>query len=394
MIDYRPFYPLNINLHYLQNLADWHFVREWPRQGTMVLWSGEFVKPSRITEMVTRLRDLMPNPMICILHPQPAYQQDPIRLPSDIGLHMIDLDKVQFYFEMFHWRSISLNPAWNPNTGRFLHTVGKCDKSWRILLLHALWRQGLLEHCDLSLYMDDALRTTCRKLLPDIGDEEYQHFTEECQLRLDPIQPIMGSAGSFHYDAYPFDDGLFRRTSFRLLNETITHDQVTLSEKTVITMANQHPFIMSSLPGTLQQLKRQGYRTFEKYLVCPEYDLETDHNKRRRMILENIRHWLSSINMYADDMQHDIEHNYQLLMTDIDQQYQSYFRIFKEVGHDHVARFLPINLQRSLWISQYYPIKDHSWPDCWTQEHFSLLPLSIQQECRERFDIKAKTLAI
>ena len=395
MKPYVPFYPYNINLYRLQGESDWSWARTWPDDVPIVAWSFEYIHPVVVSELLQHIQRVRPNnPLSCLLHPQRSHKDNPPQMPESVDLTVINMDRLCFYFEMYLWKSTRLNPHWNPQAKKFLYTMGKPDRPLRIRLMYALYKQGLLDHAEWSMYLDPTLQRTCRSIMTELSDAEYQDFIEHTVRTLDPIPAMLGAAGSFHYNAYPFDPDIFAGTSFRLLNETMMHDEISLTEKTMITMANRQPFIMVTLPGTLAYLRDQGYRTFEQYLPCPDYDSEVDDAGRVIMIVENLRHWLSDINKYAADITRDLEHNYHLLMQHIRRDYEAYHRFWRNFpASDHITKFLPLSQQRSYWMNQYYSIKDDSWPDCWVQEHFEHLPQYIQDECRTDYNINPKTLA-
>jgi hypothetical protein len=67
-----------------------------------------------------------------------------------------------------------------------------------------------------------------------------------------------------------------------------------LSEKTFKPIAMKHPFILVSVPNSLEILRIMGYKTFSS-IINEEYDLELDDGKRMLMILNEIER-LSNLN--------------------------------------------------------------------------------------------------
>jgi hypothetical protein len=43
------------------------------------------------------------------------------------------------------------------------------------------------------------------------------------------------------------------------------------------------------------------------------------------------------------------------------------------------------------WVPFYYGIKDPTWPDCYNEKDFHLLPQHIQRECIEVFNYEPRT---
>jgi len=57
-----------------------------------------------------------------------------------------------------------------------------------------------------------------------------------------------------------------------------------LTEKTYKTIVHKHPFILMSVPKSLEYFREKGYKTFHPY-IDESYDLEMDDQKRIQMIL-------------------------------------------------------------------------------------------------------------
>ena len=60
-----------------------------------------------------------------------------------------------------------------------------------------------------------------------------------------------------------------------------------LSEKIFKPMAMKHPFILASVPKSLEILKSMGYKTFSPF-INEDYDNELDDGKRMLMIVSEI----------------------------------------------------------------------------------------------------------
>jgi hypothetical protein len=60
-----------------------------------------------------------------------------------------------------------------------------------------------------------------------------------------------------------------------------------LSEKTIKPLAQRHPFIIVSVPGTLELLRSIGYKTFHPF-INESYDTELDDIKRMKLIVNEI----------------------------------------------------------------------------------------------------------
>lgn len=88
-------------------------------------------------------------------------------------------------------------------------------------------------------------------------------------------------------------DQYYLNSYFSIVNETTYHtkpgyDGVPfLSEKIFKTIVMKHPFVMVSVPNSLQYLKALGYKTFDS-IINEDYDLELDDGKRILKILDEI----------------------------------------------------------------------------------------------------------
>lgn len=92
----------------------------------------------------------------------------------------------------------------------------------------------------------------------------------------------------------------YRNTYFSVISETTFYTNKPaentrfITEKTFKTIVSCHPFILVSLPNSLQVLRTLGYKTFSPY-IDESYDLELDDSKRMLMIVNEIER-LSNLN--------------------------------------------------------------------------------------------------
>jgi hypothetical protein len=116
----------------------------------------------------------------------------------------------------------------------------------------------------------------------------------------------------------------YEDTYFSVISETTYftrewyHSARFLSEKTFKAIAMKHPFILVSVPNSLEILRIMGYKTFSS-IINEEYDLELDDGKRMLMILHEIER-LSNLNQeeLSDFLIKAIEicnYNYNVLMS-------------------------------------------------------------------------------
>jgi hypothetical protein len=116
----------------------------------------------------------------------------------------------------------------------------------------------------------------------------------------------------------------YEDTYFSVISETTYftrewyHSARFLSEKAFKAIAMKHPFILVSVPDSLEIYKIMGYKTFSP-LIDESYDTETNDSKRMLMILSEIERLC---NLTADELTNFImaareicQYNYDVLMS-------------------------------------------------------------------------------
>lgn len=107
-------------------------------------------------------------------------------------------------------------------------------------------------------------------------------------------------------------------TYFSIVSETSSNDNwIFITEKTVRPMIYYHPFIMWGNPGTLDVLRRYGFKTFPEFFD-ESYDLIENKNIRLEMVIENVKRLcdlpLKEIHKMYISVIPKLIHNHQLLM--------------------------------------------------------------------------------
>lgn len=91
-----------------------------------------------------------------------------------------------------------------------------------------------------------------------------------------------------------------------------------LSEKTFKPISQRHPFIMITVPRTLQLLRTIGYKTFHPW-INEDYDLELNDDIRLKKILKEINRIChlsdDKIEEFLVNVRPIVEHNYNVLMN-------------------------------------------------------------------------------
>ena len=82
----------------------------------------------------------------------------------------------------------------------------------------------------------------------------------------------------------PYSDSMLTFVS----ETTIDKEQYYISEKTVKPIGHQHPFIVMGSVGTLEELKKEGFKTFHPF-INEDYDLIEDTNERCVAIINELQ---------------------------------------------------------------------------------------------------------
>ena len=111
------------------------------------------------------------------------------------------------------------------------------------------------------------------------------------------LPPLYLDTNELHINRADFThdtDQYYANTYFSVIAETTYHTKNGhpnarfLSEKTFKAIALRHPFIIVSVPGTLDVLRQMGYRTFSP-IIDESYDLELDDGRRMLKIAYEIK---------------------------------------------------------------------------------------------------------
>jgi hypothetical protein len=317
-------------------------------------------------------------------------------VPCHYNIRYVQGLMLAMYFRLFEQRLCALNQEWNSGADKFLLLTGKPHAPNRMRLVWRFWQAGLLNRSLHSLLLNDDLKTHCRRYFPELNDSEYSEFVAEAQNHADGAFRFdtVGHGTQCHFGGVPFDLALFRDTSFRVISETWRGNIVWTTEKTWLTMLNRQPFIMASVPGTLAKLRDMGFRTFQDYLPLRDYDCIQDTDTRWQAVITNTGYWLEHIRDHHSDIAADLEHNYHRVIELALVSRDIITDMLHEAGGPHrdPYRVLPMyDVLQDTWVPFYYGIKDPTWPDCYNEKDFHLLPQHIQRECIEVFNYEPRT---
>ena len=232
----------------------------------------------------------------------------------------------------------TVSKNWNSKNKTFLALTGKPHKNNRIRLLWKLYKEQLLQHSIWSLFVDADAKKSCKKYLQDVSEEEYGKFIHQYAKKPDTAN-IQIKDGSLHYIGMPYDTNMFNDSLFRVISETkFREDPGTpeITEKTYHTIFNNLPFIMAGDVGSLQWVKKQGYKTFENYLVIKNYDSIIDEEQRLDAIVKNCKHWIKNMNN-IDAIKNDVAHNFKTAMQIVKHTDSKLEKLMDHIGYPDVG---------------------------------------------------------
>jgi hypothetical protein len=213
----------------------------------------------------------------------------------------------------------------------FLNHMPRPHRSLMLILLnsHDLLKYGYVSFLSSNKELiDSKLGGLIKNLFPD--PEQYNKsldimnkiplYVDEC-LKENTVDPGHRGLTSLHeYVNHSF---------FHLTSETYFQDKEKrlmdgesknrfLTEKTFKCIAFKQPFIIISLPGTLEILKKLGYKTFSPW-IDESYDTVENGIDRLRKISLEVKRLCeldeNTIEEYRKELIPIIEHNYNLLMN-------------------------------------------------------------------------------
>lgn len=194
---------------------------------------------------------------------------------------------------------------------KFLLLIGK-PTYHRVNILYKLYKKGLLSNSYWKFYLhNDYVKNKCRSLLPEMTDVEFNNFVRDTEHFLDDVDKFTHYfPDSSHFAGIPFDYKIFYKSAFQLILETDFEDGM-ITEKTYISIANKRPFIIATSLKNNQVLRKKGFKTFEDYLPIKDYnDVYKPREVRYDEIVQNVEYWCKNIHNYYDQINQDVEHNY------------------------------------------------------------------------------------
>jgi len=212
------------------------------------------------------------------------------------------------------------NTSWNSQATKFLYLTG-APRRERLRLFYKLYQIDMLPRMTWSLIIPDNKDTIDPTWIPEIPLDQVYNFFKKYEGTADGMEPVCYPDGHKTVrNSLKYDKELWKNARFRLITESESFEMYPknplfrVTEKTWITMANKLPFLMLSKPQLLKKLKEKNFKTFEEYTKVTNYDSIRDTENRIDALIENVCFWMSH-DMPVEQIRSDIEHNYQLLLT-------------------------------------------------------------------------------
>ena len=193
-----------------------------------------------------------------------SYQKQWVLLHSEINSREVDKYRNTNLFKTAYWWSHAIIARdWYRFAEHDTRLLDNCYK--KVFLVYARGTTG-------SRYY----RTQFLKSI-----KKSTNLASNCQIGSFVGQKPTGDFSAF-YDRYDFQS-----TQISLVLETIFDNRIHLTEKTLRPIACGHPFILAAGPGSLELLKKYGFKTFHPY-INENYDRVADSNLRMQKIINEM----------------------------------------------------------------------------------------------------------
>lgn len=241
----------------------------------------EIYTPDSVTELLSTFLDKHNITDASIILNNYYVQEELTQLPT---MNIIWCDYFLLYTEFLH-RVFGQkhNLKYNPNADKdFRLVIGKPDKPNRANLLVELHSQRLLDNSYASILCEDKyLKTLSQHTV--FNDEYSYNALSQYNKSIDDIEFIQQDDLNLHCQGFPYDETKFTDSAISIVPETTSYNHIFITEKIYYAIYNNHPFVICSTPGTLAELRKLGYKTFDS-VIDESYDLCTDIVRRLQMV--------------------------------------------------------------------------------------------------------------
>jgi len=285
------------------------------------------------------------------------------------------------------------NVKWNRLANKGLLLTGRLDKLSRIGLLKALYNKDLLDNQKIFWTFPDyhQQKKNIERYIHASIEDNLLTFFNHCQSNRIDIKTLPTKFFS-HWHTNNSDDrhlfnNIYGKTSYSIISESYHTEYPWFTEKTYRTILYKHPFILVGPTNSLKSLQSIGFRTFNNYFPDPNYDSIINPVKRMKAIVENISFFAKIIEEHGNDIEQDVEFNYQHLLNLYNLERDKISSLYKKLGlpfHEWRQNFglysaagtglfqdiksprqmCPSKcIESKLYIERYNKCKGAAWPD-------------------------------
>lgn len=249
-----------------------------------------------------------------------AEEVDLVIIPGLAGTNTTYSKTIPFNFNLHTtYNSYKNRPTqnWNSLATKFLFLGGVPNRLNRIGLLNKFRKADMMDCAEWTFFKPwteeqedwcrsytsdyDQLLTLCRSI--DHVYEASKHYG------------TAPSANEWTKDTAWIDPTIFNSTVLSIVSEGVNADDISskyLTEKTYRVFVQRHPFLHASNPEMFDYIKELGFKTFENYMLIQDYAYLPNEADRLDAIVLNTKYFLENCNLCKDDIEQDIQHNYDL----------------------------------------------------------------------------------
>jgi len=249
-----------------------------------------------------------------------AEEIDLVIVPGLAGTNTTYSKTIPFNFNLHTtYNSYKDRPTqnWNNLATKFLFLGGVPNRLNRIGLLNKFRKADMMDCAEWTFFKPwtQEQEDWCRSYSCD-----YDQLLTLCR-SIDPVYEASKhygtapSANEWTKDTAWIDPTIFNSTVLSIVSEGINADDISskyLTEKTYRVFVQQHPFLHASNPEMFDYIKELGFKTFENYMLIQDYAYLPNETDRLDAIVLNTKYFLENCNLYKDNIEQDIQHNYDL----------------------------------------------------------------------------------
>jgi len=222
------------------------------------------------------------------------------------------------------------SPKSNPLTNKYFW-LNRRSRSHRVYALHQAFRSGMLKDALYTFHNFDEgnldreyFHHVLKQYLPD--DQIDLDFLNYTRNDLDPEYDV--STDQQHELQLMKLKKISESCSLEIVSEfNCSNNKPFLTEKIGRSIVMQNPFVILGDAGTLEEIRRLGFRTFNKW-IDESYDTVTDVKTRIDMALHAARN--CDIMSYDTELKETLEYNYNFYFSEFCEQQTEILRnIFK-----------------------------------------------------------------